>query len=99
MVNKQNKTLKTVKFPLRNDSYAFEFDSMVDQRPVIAETWDPEVADFFMELYPSLLERGNSISDLQQRASIEALTKGSSISNVSEFLQMVSKLKVKKNKE
>jgi histone acetyltransferase (RNA polymerase elongator complex component) len=97
MVNKQNKTLKTVKLPLKNDTYAFQYSKEIDQRPVIAETWDPEVAQFFMELYPTLLNEGNTISDLHQRASFEALSKSTSINSIDDFLQIVSKLKVKKD--
>ncbi len=97
MTNKDNKRLKTVKLPLRNDTYAFQYSAAVDHRPVITETWDPEVAEFFMELYPTLLNEGSSISELQQRASFEAITKSTPINSIDDFLQMVSKLKVNKD--
>ncbi len=93
MVNKQKKILKTVKLPLRNDTYAFQIQKDVDKKPVVAETWDPQVAQFFMGLYPSLINEGNSISDLQQRASFEALTRSTSIDSFDDFLRVVSKIK------
>ena len=94
MVNKQNKTLKTVKLPLRNDTYSFNYSSKIDERPVIAETWEPEVAHFFMKLYPNLINEGNSISDLQQRANFEALARSTPIHSIEDFFDIVSKLKV-----
>ncbi len=94
MVNKQNKTLKTIKLPLRNDTYSFQYSSKIDERPVIAETWEPEVAQFFMKLYPNLIDEGNSISDLHQRANFEALARSTSNTSIEEFLEIVSKLEV-----
>ncbi|NCD07124.1 MAG: hypothetical protein EOL97_13485 [Spirochaetia bacterium] len=93
MVNKLNKTLKTVKLPLRNDTYAFHYSSDVDKRPVIKENWEIDVAQFFMGLYPKLFDEGTSISELQQRASFEALARSASISDFDDFLKIVSKLK------
>ncbi|MGD1821170.1 MAG: hypothetical protein ACPKM0_00200 [Pleomorphochaeta sp.] len=96
MVNKQKKILKTVKLPLRNDTYAYQMTKDIDKRPVITETWDPEVAEFYMGLYPSLLNEGNTISDLHQRAHFEAMTRSSSIESLDDFIRMVTKLKPNK---
>jgi len=46
-----------------------------------------------MELYPKLFEEGTSISELHQRASFEALSRNTSISDLDDFIKIVSKLK------
>ncbi len=96
MANKQNKILKNVKLPLKNDTFAYQLMKEDYKAPVVSESWDPEVASFFMKLYPTMINKGNNISDIQQRASFEALTKSSSVETIDDFLKIIEKLKPKK---
>lgn len=96
MVNKEKKILKTVKLPLRNDTYAYQLIKDDYKRPVVTESWDPEVANFFMGLYPSMINEGNNISDLHQRANFEVITRSTSIESIDDFFRAISKLKPKK---
>ncbi len=52
----------------------------------VTEVWDKDVADFYMGLFPESMQNGANISDLQQRANIEAFT---GIHNVSSFLNFL----------
>ncbi len=96
MVKNQKKYLKTAKNTLRKDADIYHFFQAEYKKPVIRENWNPDVANFYMDLYPSLVEEGSNISDLQNRAYFEALGRSADFESFSNVFKMMTKISRKK---
>jgi hypothetical protein len=82
----QTRKIKVNQLPISDELVMYSNFKSPKDFPYVQEVWDEEVADFYMGLFPDSLDFGANISDLQQRASLEAYT---GFHNVSAFLQFL----------
>lgn len=82
----QTKQIKVNQLPVSTELIMYSNLSNTRNLANVTEVWDKDVADFYMGLFPDSMQLGANISDLQQRANIEAFT---GIHNVSSFLNFL----------
>ncbi|MGH4037425.1 MAG: hypothetical protein ACRQFF_06230 [Sphaerochaeta sp.] len=82
----QTRQIKVNKLPVSNELIMYSHFKTPRELANVAEVWDEEVADFYMDLFPESLDLGANISDLQQRAELEAYT---GMHNVTAFLHFL----------
>lgn len=92
----QTRKIKVNQVPISDELVMYSNFKSPKDFPNVQEVWDEEVADFYMGLFPDSLELGANISDLQQRASLEAYT---GFNNVSSFLHFLDEMVIEKEIE
>lgn len=85
----QNMVIHVGRLPITNDLVPLP---AVEKKNIatISEAWSSEVGSFLIDLYPTLLDQGASIAELQMRSVIEALSH--SEPSLGKFLDMMNHL-------
>lgn len=92
----QSQPIKLNQLPISNELIMYSNFKVPRKTANVAEVWDENVADFFMSIYPESLNLGANISDLQQRANVEAYT---GIHTVAEFMHFLDDMMAQEKEE